>query len=389
MNTIQNGVASAAAKHAVLDVGLKQNQNNVTWMNRGTDSFKATAANDEVVAKVLSNSIGSALVKAGANSASGAKVTKLNTPAQRDKLSTTTYSSDNFDIDTVANNVVGFVQSAIAKLAQSGITEEQIKTYKSEAAKGIAVGVEQAKQELSDVGDEALFKTVDLTKTTMLKKIEALPLNPSEYIFVDKVEANPAVVAEISNTVSITDDNNVKASVEFSPTRFDMPKDDSNTSFYTSNALNVSFMITGASDEASRNRFADLINKLDGVANNFYRNDISEQAKTAQQLGNSDQDIMKLAKRLLISDRQAPAQLYNQFQNMSEKPEQVDNKAVSNVANYVNQLNTVFDASEKLLRSDSERDKLINGLLNQVKDIQVPDIISAINRFKSFNARFF
>ena len=44
-----------------------------------------------------------------------------------------------------------------------------------------------------------------------------------------------------------------------------------------------------------------------------------------------------------------------------------------------------FANAENKLASSEDYNALIAGLINEMKDVQVPDLISAINRFRSFN----
>jgi len=44
-----------------------------------------------------------------------------------------------------------------------------------------------------------------------------------------------------------------------------------------------------------------------------------------------------------------------------------------------------FANAESTLESNEDYNTLIGGLINEMKDVQVPDLVSAINRFHAFN----
>jgi alkylhydroperoxidase family enzyme len=47
-----------------------------------------------------------------------------------------------------------------------------------------------------------------------------------------------------------------------------------------------------------------------------------------------------------------------------------------------------MESTRQTLASDQQYSEIINGLVNQMKDVQVPDLLQAINRFHAFNSKF-
>ena len=58
---------------------------------------------------------------------------------------------------------------------------------------------------------------------------------------------------------------------------------------------------------------------------------------------------------------------------------------VSPIAQYLEKMMDTFANAESKLESSEDYNALIAGIINEMEDVQVPDLISAINRFRSFN----
>jgi len=163
MNTIQaQSVLPNSSAGKVVDIALnnpdfahiKDNMNVVK-----SDVYSATAANDSFVAKVFTSSIGKTM---------GHISYQADTRPEKNSLSEK-YESEKSDekpsinIDTVTKNVVGFVESAIGHLAKSGVESAKLQFFIDEAAKGVDVGVDQAKLALVGIANNELFSMIDST----------------------------------------------------------------------------------------------------------------------------------------------------------------------------------------------------------------------------------
>jgi hypothetical protein len=47
-----------------------------------------------------------------------------------------------------------------------------------------------------------------------------------------------------------------------------------------------------------------------------------------------------------------------------------------------------METTNKTFEGLAEYNEIINGIVNQMEDVQVPDLLTAINRFHSFNSQF-
>ncbi len=74
------------------------------------------------------------------------------------------------------------------------------------------------------------------------------------------------------------------------------------------------------------------------------------------------------------------------MQKYSESPS-IDLQAPKAVAEYLNKVLDGMNQAAHKLGSQEDFKSVINSLVNEMKDVQVPDILSAINRFHAFNAK--
>jgi hypothetical protein len=78
-------------------------------------------------------------------------------------------------------------------------------------------------------------------------------------------------------------------------------------------------------------------------------------------------------------------QKYDEVKNYSETA--ADLKAPKAVAQYLNKVLDGLNTANEQLENEGDFKAVINSLVNELKDVQVPDILTAINRFHSFNAK--
>ena len=72
---------------------------------------------------------------------------------------------------------------------------------------------------------------------------------------------------------------------------------------------------------------------------------------------------------------------YNDQVSGGENPSQ----AAKPISQYLEKMLNVMEQSKQKLENSSAYEDMLNGLVNQVRDVQTTDLISAINRFHSFN----
>lgn len=382
MNTVQaqSNISVNAAKTATTDVTTNkvERAQPIATEAISNDRYSASAANDAVVAKVLSMSI---------NKGVGQSITESTGSASNRALSNKFESSNDadvatFSIDTVKQNVVGFVGKALSNMAANGVTEEQLSYFKDQAVIGVEVGIDQAKLELVGIADDELYKTIDKTRDAIVGGIRELPANPTEYAAT--IEANKENNRFGFGVVNVTTVDNENARIDFNSSAFTSQAQDSNNrlSVYTTNASNISFAVSGTT--TGNGDVADLLNKVDSLANTFYRGDLESSYNKAVDQGYTKQEIMLLARQLQKAEMGQSTLAYDEIQHMNAGALS-DNAAPKAVAEYLNKYLDVIDSSKATLSEEKDFNQIINGIVNQMKDVQVPDLLQAINRFHAFN----
>lgn len=393
MNTIQVQIAQQA-KSPNASVGVVKNTAALAESLPGTvrsghDHYSATAANDAVVAKVIASSITQSLNSrpyTNELTAASSTNTKLSDKFTTQEASETSSAPN---INSVTANVVGFVENALANLAKRGFDKEQLSYFRNEAITGVGVGIDQAKLELIGIANDELFKTIDKTKDLIIGGIYQLPVEPYEYertiTNIEKVETGTQ--RELA-AIEVTTSSNAVAKIDFETRAFNAVKIESNRSLFTTSSSNISFSVQGDLNERSRSELANFINKVDGIANSFYRGGIESAYEKSKELGYSDKEIAGFAKQLSKADNFRQIKAYGDIQHLSLENKEQALTAPKVVAEYLNSLLDVMEAGSNTLSAEQDFNQVLNGLVNQMKDVQVPDLLQAINRFHAFNKRF-
>ena len=144
--------------------------------------------------------------------------------------------------------------------------------------------------------------------------------------------------------------------------------------------------VKGELDEGELKAIGNLVAQADDVANMFYRGNIEQAYEKALDIGYDNKELQSFALQLTKVESSQKIQKYGEVQQYSDTPS-ADLKAPKAVAEYLNKvLNGMNQASEQL-GSQEDFNSIINSLVNEMKDVQVPDILTAINRFHTFNAK--
>ena len=390
MNTIQTQTALAAkssmATEGFANKMLVEAKSAISPINSGIDYYSATAANDAVVARVISASINQSFSSAVYNSemavSSSTKLTgKL--------VASDTSESEAPNINTVTKNVLGFVENALANLAKRGFGKEQLTFFRNEAITGVEVGIDQAKLELIGIASDDVFNIIDQTKDSIILGINKLSVEPSNYENTIKNIKNVETGTQRAlAAIMVGTSNNEVASIDFETRAFNAVKVDSNRSLFTTSSSNISFSVQGELKEDSRNAIANLINKVDGLAHTFYREGVELAYNKSIELGYTDAQIVGFAKEFDKAGKFPQMKAYGEIQHLDADNNERGFIAPKAVAEYLNRYLNVLETSKNILGDDKDFNQVLNGIVNQMKDVQVPDLLQAINRFYAFNKRF-
>ncbi|WP_371195374.1 DUF5610 domain-containing protein [Glaciecola sp. SC05] len=341
-----------------------------------SDTYRSANASDAVAAKVLSFSIGQRF--------EGSLALKNIDASQKQNKLQVIDGSAVFNIDKVVDNVLGFVNAALTELSKNGANSDDIAYFKQQAVDGVNYGVDQAKEELANVSDEKLSKSIEDSRTRIIVGIDSMPVEPAKYLKSVKETANDAL-----NDFTIRTNSGKPIDISFGPKAFlNDPSDKFQKQMFTTQASNLSFSVMGELNSDEAIAFADLANRVDDLANTFYRKNMEGVYSKAVGLGYDDSGLLNLSMQRNVADKKSLTNAYENIKHLNENSKLEDLASPKAVAEYIARLMNVMETSERELASEQDYNQVINGLVNQMKDVQVPDLLQAINRFHAFNSKF-
>ena len=328
-------------------------------------------------------------------------------------------SSSLFDFEKVARNVLKFVGGVIRGAADGGASDEKLNGLFSQAREGVSRGFAMAEKDLAGFMNEEIEKGMVRSRDLIDTGINDLESD----IF----------GRQQPNAVSLSSLNAVAASDEKSGSLLIRTKDgdevsfsfESLRSFQASQQLNfqaqvsqeqsggsgeqgennftasyqqqasyqyyersgISFSLKGELDADELESIADLVGQVQDLADTFYSGDIDKAFEEALSLGFDDKELVGYALQLNRTTQTEVLKTYENIQHYNE--DKSDNgqfgNVVSPIAQYLEKMMDTFANAESKLESSEDYNALIAGIINEMEDVQVPDLISAINRFRSFN----
>lgn len=149
----------------------------------------------------------------------------------------------------------------------------------------------------------------------------------------------------------------------------------------------ASFSIAGELDQDEIDAISALVSDTGELTDQFFNGDVEGAFKSAQQLGYNQQELAGFAFQLTRQQQVEAVSVYETVSSYEEgKPLDSDPvQAAKPISRYLDKMLNVLDQAQTLLKDNSSYEKLVNGIVNQVDDIETDDLLSAINRFHTFN----
>ena len=323
-----------------------------------------------------------------------------------------------FDFEEVAKNVLSFVDGAMQMAKANGANDEELGNMLQKARDGVLKGVEMAKEELAGMMNDDIELGIENSIEAINKGLDDIEKNlfgPSEAEQVSQfgVGASQSLtysredVAELNFTTK--DGDEVTISFEdiqrYSEQREAFIAAQSSLSgegeeasiaayagqsyeFFESNRF--SFSVKGELDEEELKDLSELVEKTAGVVDEFFNGDVEAAFKQASEVGLEDSQIVGFSMELSRTETVEVVQTYQQVSNYSgggeggEKPPQPPLKTIGD---YLDNFLSALDQNNKLFGKSETFDDLVTGLISEVEQIKVPELIEALNRFQTFNQR--
>ncbi|PRO69726.1 DUF5610 domain-containing protein [Alteromonas gracilis] len=329
-------------------------------------------------------------------------------------------SNSLFDFEKVARNVLKFVGGVIRGAADGGASDEKLNGLFSQAREGVSRGFAMAEKDLAGFMNEEIEQGMTKSRDLIDTGIDDLETD----IF-GREQANAVTLSSL-NAVAASDEKSGSLTIRTKDGDEVSFSFESLRSFQASQQLNfeaqtsegqssaengeqsgtnfsasytqqtsyqyyersgISFSLKGELDEDELDSIADLVGQVQDLADTFYSGDIDKAFEEALSLGFDDKELVGYALQL---NRTTQTEVLKTYENIQHYNEDSNDNAkygnvVSPVAQYLEKMMDTFANAENKLASSEDYNALIAGLINEMKDVQVPDLISAINRFRSFN----
>ncbi|WP_338518732.1 DUF5610 domain-containing protein [Alteromonas gracilis] len=324
-----------------------------------------------------------------------------------------------FDFEKVARNVLKFVGGVIRGAANSGADDEKLNGLFSQAREGVSRGFAMAEKDLAgfmnDEIQQGMTKSRDLidtgindletdifgrneTNAVSFTSLEALSASEEKsgsllirtkdgdevtfsFESLRSFQASQQLSFTAQNTQEQTADENESSGLSQSVSV------EQSTSLQYYERSGISFSLKGELDEDELASIADLVGQVQDLADTFYRGDIDKAFEEALDLGFDDKELVGYALQLNRTAQTEVLKTYENIQHYNE--EKSDNSqygnVVSPISQYLDKMMNTFSNVENTLSSNEDYNTLIAGLISKMEDVQVPDLLSAINRFHTFN----
>lgn len=329
-------------------------------------------------------------------------------------------SNSLFDFEKVARNVLKFVGGVIRGAADGGASDEKLNGLFSQAREGVSRGFAMAEKDLAGFMNEEIEQGMTKSRDLIDTGIDDLETDifgrePANAVTLSSLNA-VAASDEKSGSLTIRTKDGDEVSFSFESLRSFQASQQLNfeaqtsegqssaengeqsgtnfsasytqqTSYQYYERSGISFSLKGELDEDELDSIADLVGQVQDLADTFYSGDIDKAFEEALSLGFDDKELVGYALQL---NRTTQTEVLKTYENIQHYNEDSNDNAkygnvVSPVAQYLEKMMDTFANAENKLASSEDYNALIAGLINEMKDVQVPDLISAINRFRSFN----
>ena len=328
-------------------------------------------------------------------------------------------SNSLFDFEKVARNVLKFVGGVIRGAADGGASDEKLNGLFNQAREGVSRGFAMAEKDLAGFMNEeieqGMTKSRDLIDTGIddletdifgREQANAVTLSSLNAVAASDEKSGSLMIRtkdgdEVSfsfeslRSFQVSQQLNFEAQASEGQSSANSEQSDSNlsasytqqTSYQFYERSGISFSLKGELDEDELESIADLVGQVQDLADTFYSGDIDKAFEEALSLGFDNKELVGYALQLNRTTQTEVLKTYENIQHYNE--DNSDNakygNVVSPVAQYLEKMMDTFANAENKLASSEDYNALIAGLINEMKDVQVPDLISAINRFRSFN----
>ena len=319
-----------------------------------------------------------------------------------------------FDFEEVASNVLKFVGGVVRGAAKSGADEAQLTELIGQARSGVAKGIALAEKDLAGFMNQEITDGIRNSKEAIgegIDNIEKEVLSP----FRGTMEVGASLSAQYaqlqSGGLKITTKDGDEVEISFGQSRqYQYSASERITSSANSNgdanapatpesdvvarrSLNVqlseyrgiSFSVQGELDDDELGAISDLVKQITDVSKSFFKGDLDTALDKALDLGYDEKELAGFA--LKLNSREVVSEKISAYKEVSDGNSSELKKYMRPIKEYMDELKALNQLLDTTLKDGEGYKELVTGVINQMKEVHVPDVLSAINRFHLFNGR--
>lgn len=390
---------NVAVKQQLQEEGLKQAAEGITLPSNSADKKLTASLSSQTTVglRVYNNSLEKTIEVDN-------KKTKLPTPDDKAKSL--------FDFEKVAENVLRFVSGVITNAAAKGADESTLNSLFEQARSGVSKGIALAEKDLAGFLNEEITEGISRSANSIEIGIQNLETK----LIGDSTTADPSQsITDIAQQTTSSSENSGELLIRTKdgdevrirfenletfqisqkqqqdraftqPIELTPELQNSESIFVAQNTF--SFSVSGELDAQELESIGNLVKDASALTKEFFDGDIETAFNQALDLGFNKQELVGFALQLT---RQQQVDVVNAYETVSlyneeSKQRPIDAASVAEpISDYLDKLLNVLEQSSQKLPDGNEYENLVNGLVNEVQDIGTTELLSAINKFNSFN----
>lgn len=150
----------------------------------------------------------------------------------------------------------------------------------------------------------------------------------------------------------------------------------------------LSFSVRGELDEGELKAIGELVSDASELAEDFFEGDIESAFEQALKLGYDESELTGFALQLTRQEQVEVVKAYEYVSHYNEGEQGSDpGKAVKPISQYLEKMLDVMEQSQEKLDNAASYESMITGIINELRELSTPDLLSAINQFHQFNKR--
>ncbi|MDO6765670.1 DUF5610 domain-containing protein [Agarivorans sp. 1_MG-2023] len=291
-----------------------------------------------------------------------------------------------FDAEEVARNVLNFVASSLYSAKQSGMSEDKLAEMMAQARKGVDIGFEGAREELSDAGilNEELEKGIDKSYDLIQDGLEKIEEGDYE-IQSAPIASQLAMSSSQSASMQLETAEGDKVTISYG-SQLAASYSEGGSSYQASFASQqqFSFSVEGDLNEDELAAIADLIKQVDEVGQQFFSGDLDKAFDQALTIGFDEQQLVGFAVNFQQQQSVAVSQAYQQADDKAAGGSDL----VPDLSQFLSSWQDIqAKVSALFAQPESTTETLLAGILPVSSPSEENDKQADIERFKGFADR--